>query len=96
MPGVKPLSSGSLLPLALLDIVLTSGGIFDNSNPVPENSEAGTVGSMKITFESCSNGTIEYEMPDLGLSGEIPIQRIVNDNVALCEVLSSPEVTSKR
>jgi hypothetical protein len=32
---------------------------------------------------------VTYNITSVGESGEIPIQRIVNDNVALCEELSS-------
>jgi hypothetical protein len=32
---------------------------------------------------------VTYEIPSLGLSGEIPIQRIVEDNVLLCEALAN-------
>jgi hypothetical protein len=33
---------------------------------------------------------VNYEITSLGISGEIPIQRISPDNVALCEALTSP------
>ena len=32
-------------------------------------------------------GMIAYEIPSLDLSGEVPIERIALDNVALCESL---------
>jgi len=72
---------------ALLDIVVTKGGIFDMSEPEPENSDPGTVGSMEVIFKSCSGGLVKYNIPGLELMGEVPIQRIANDNVALCEAL---------
>jgi hypothetical protein len=72
---------------ALLDITVTEGGIFDAGEPRPRNSDPGTVGSMEVVFENCSRGIVKYNIPDLGLMGEIPIQRIANDNVALCEAL---------
>ena len=72
---------------ALLDIVETKGGIFDMSEPEPENSDPGTVGSMEVIFKSCSGGLVKYNIPGLDLMGEVPIQRIANDNVTLCEAL---------
>lgn len=77
--------------MAQLDIIVTSGGVFDRSEPEPENSVPGSVGTMKLMFNNCSNGLVEYDMPGLGLSGTVPLQRVANDNVALCEVLSVPE-----
>ena len=72
---------------AMLDITVTEGGIFDMAEPVPFNSEPGAVGSMEVEFESCTRGVVKYDMTDLDLKGEVPIQRIVNDNEALCEAL---------
>jgi len=74
---------------ASLDVVVTSGGLFDSEAPAPVNSGPGSVGSMEVSFESCYRGVVKYDLPALGLSGEVPIQRIVNDNVALCESLDS-------
>jgi len=75
---------------ALLDIVETKGGIFDMTEPVPVSSDPGSVGSMEVIFENCSRGVVKYDLPGLDLMGEVPIQRIVNDNVALCEALDEP------
>lgn len=74
---------------ALLDITLTQGGVLDMAEPQPENSEKGSVGSMEVIFENCSEGVVKYDMPGLGLVGEVPIQRVANDNVALCEALNA-------
>jgi hypothetical protein len=74
---------------AMLDITVTSGGVFDMGEPVPENSAPGSVGTMEVTFVSCTSGLVKYNMPGLGLAGEVPIQRVVNDNVALCEALDA-------
>ena len=66
-----------------LDVNLSSGGVFDAANPPvgpPEN-----VGNIQVHFTSCVNGVVAYDIPSLGLSGEVPIQRIVLDNVARCE-----------
>lgn len=72
---------------ALLDITVTEGGVFDSPAPAPTGSVQGT---MTLEFESCAAGTVSYRLPDLGLENEVPIQRVVQDNVALCEALADP------
>ena len=42
---------------------------------------------MTITWDDCETATLSYDIPDLGLMGEVPLQRIALDNVALCEAL---------
>lgn len=68
---------------ATLDINLSQGGVFDMPDPPVEPAEK--IGTMVITWENCNSAVVSYDMPDLGLAGEIPIQRIVLDNVAACE-----------
>jgi sugar lactone lactonase YvrE len=46
-------------------------------------------GTIKLEFVDCKNGLVSYEITSLGISSEIPIERIVQDNVALCELLGS-------
>ena len=61
---------------------------FDAAEPPASNDGVGD-GTMVVEFADCSAGMVTYEIPSLGLSGEIPIQRIVEDNVPLCEALAS-------
>jgi len=42
---------------------------------------------MTVTWSDCESALVSYDIPSLGLAGEIPIERIVPDNVALCESL---------
>ena len=44
-------------------------------------------GTMTLEFADCTEGLVSYEITSLGISGEFPIQRIVPDNVPLCESL---------
>jgi N-acetylneuraminic acid mutarotase len=74
---------------ANLTIFVTEGGIFDAAEPVAETDPAGD-GTMRIEFADCSEGLVNYQITSLDISGEIPIQRITPDNVALCEALASP------
>jgi hypothetical protein len=45
---------------------------------------------MMIQFKNCIEGLVNYEITSLGISGEIPIERIALDNVSLCEGMASP------
>ena len=71
---------------AELTIYLTQGGVFDSAEP-PATTDPDGYGTMMVQFFSCNAGRITYDIPSLGLRGEIPIQRIVEDNVTLCEAL---------
>jgi len=74
---------------ATLTIFVTKGGVFDAAQPPATTDPAGD-GTMTIEFADCENGLVNYEITSLGISGEIPIQRIALDNVPLCEALASP------
>ena len=73
---------------ANLTIFLTEGGVFDSAQPAASTDQAG-YGTMTLEFVDCSEGLVHYEIPSLGLSGDIPIQRIVTDNLPLCLALGS-------
>ena len=72
---------------AELKIFVTEGGVFDAAEPATTTDPAGD-GSISIEFASCSEGLLSYEITSLGLSGEIPIERVALDNVPLCESLN--------
>lgn len=69
-----------------LEIDIASGGIFDTEEPIPGHEAAG---SIMLQFDDCMSGSLYYDIPSIGRSGLVPIQRIANDNVALCERLSA-------
>lgn len=71
----------------LLDVELTSGGIFNSAEPAPLQEPA--YGTITIVFHGCRCATLTYDFPSLGLTGTIPLQRIANDNVAHCEELNA-------
>jgi hypothetical protein len=75
--------------VADLTIYLTEGGLFDSDTP-PASTDQDGYGTMTIEFADCSKGRVDYEIPSLGLSGKIPIQRTALDNEPLCEALSNP------
>jgi hypothetical protein len=71
---------------ANLTIFLTQGGVFDSAEPVASTDPAGD-GTMTVTFTDCTAGLVSYVITSLGISGEIPIERIAPDNVGLCQTL---------
>jgi plastocyanin len=68
---------------ATLTLYETAGGVFDAPTPVPD--PALQVGTIDIIWTGCNAGLLSYDLPSLSLSGDIPIQRIVLDNVPACE-----------
>lgn len=69
----------------VMDIEITSGGLFDTGSPIQRTSD----GIITLTFDDCYSGTIDYDITSINQQGSVPIQRAANDNVALCEALSS-------
>lgn len=59
--------------------------MFDQEDPPPDPAEA--IGTMTIEWCDCEKGKLNYNMPALGLAGNINLERITLDNVALCEAL---------
>jgi PKD repeat protein len=69
--------------MATLDVYLTAGGRFDTVQPAPETSDP--IGTITIVWTGCNSGTLAYDLPSLGLSGSIDIERIVLVKVPDCE-----------
>ena len=67
---------------ANLTLIVSSGGTFDSPEPEVTNVEDGTI---TIKWTGCNSGILTYNITSLGLMGEIPIERIVLDNVPACE-----------
>lgn len=71
--------------VAILDVELTEGGIFDSPSPMPMQTQG--YGTISVEVTSCNSMLLVYEFPDLDLAGEIPMSRIALDNVAGCYLL---------
>lgn len=71
--------------MAMLDVYNTVGGVFDMAEPVPQTGDP--VGTITITWTDCENGVLTYDLVQPMVMGEIPIQRLVADNVPLCQAL---------
>ena len=70
---------------ASLEISMTAGGVFDSAEPAPDAPVP--TGTMTIKWSNCNSAMLSYQMDSPELSGEFPIERVVLDNVALCEAL---------
>ena len=68
---------------SVMGISVATGGIFDT----PTDIERYDDGTITLTFSDCSSATVEYDIPSIGRTGTIPIQRVAADNIALCEAL---------
>ena len=73
---------------AVLNIVLTSGGLFDTPGGVERTDPPGSDGTLIVTFDSCNSGTVDYDIPSISSQGTVPIQRIAPDNIVVCEALN--------
>jgi hypothetical protein len=69
---------------AVLDIEVTSGGVFDMAEPMPTQE---TDGTLTVEFSGCNEGMMSYDIPSLSLVGDIPIQRIALDNADECQAM---------
>ncbi|MEM1411164.1 MAG: carbohydrate binding domain-containing protein [Pseudomonadota bacterium] len=69
---------------AELEVSLTSGGVFDSASPRPETVD---YGRLTLTFQDCSSAELAYDLPAAERRGRITLQRVVNENIALCEAL---------
>lgn len=70
---------------AQLEITITTGGIFDSTDPAPVNAPGG---SILLEFDDCNSGTLTYDIPSINRLGVVPIERVAIDNVALCQTLT--------
>jgi hypothetical protein len=67
---------------------VTEGGVFDAATPAASTDLAGD-GTLTIEFAGCTEAMVTYAITSLGISGEIPIERIAASNVPLCESLNA-------
>jgi len=71
-----------------MDIELTSGGLFDTPTEISRTDPPGSDGTIILTFTSCNSGAVEYDIPSIDRQGVVPVRRVANDNISLCEALS--------
>ena len=87
--GLVQLSTGDLLRAAVAagtqagkeaQAVMASGGLVSDDIVI-------AILRDRLAEADCANGVIEYDIPSISRKGDVPIQRIVSDNIALCEQL---------
>jgi sugar lactone lactonase YvrE len=71
----------------MMNITMTSGGIFDTSTEIERTDPAGSDGTLTLTFDDCNSGTIDYDITSINRQGTVPIRRVADDNIVLCEAL---------
>jgi hypothetical protein len=74
---------------AIMEIEMTSGGLFDAATIIERTEPPGSDGTILLTFTSCNSATVEYNIPSINRQGIVPIQRVANDNIVLCEALKA-------
>ncbi len=74
---------------SLMQIEMTSGGIFDATSIIDRTDPPGSDGTIILTFDGCNSGTIEYDIQSINRQGIIPIVRVANDNIVICEALKA-------
>ena len=75
--------------MAVMNIDITSGGLFDTATDITRTDPAGSDGTITLSFDGCGSGLVEYDITSINQQGSVPIKRITDDNVALCEALAS-------
>jgi len=73
----------------LMNIEMTSGGIFDTATDIRRTDPPGSDGTILLIFTSCNSATVEYDIPSINRQGIVPIQRVAGDNIALCQALNT-------
>jgi len=88
-PGHRWLTAGGVIGgnKVLMNIEMTSGGIFDTPTDIQRTDPPGSDGTIILTFDSCNSGTVEYDITSINQQGIVPIQRVANDNIVICEAL---------
>jgi plastocyanin len=69
---------------AVLDIFLSTGGTLNSPQP-PVFTDPMPYGSMIITWTDCNTALLSYDIPSLGLMGDVVIERAFPENVPVCE-----------
>lgn len=69
---------------AVLEIEIASGGLFDTA---VEDIQRTPDGTIILSFSDCGSGLVEYDIPSINQQGSVPIERVADDNIALCEAL---------
>lgn len=69
---------------ATLDVFLSTGGTLDSPDP-PVFTDPEPYGTIIIRWTGCNSAVLTYDIPALGLLGDIEIERAFPENVPICE-----------
>jgi hypothetical protein len=73
---------------AIMLVEMTAGGIFDTPTGIQRTDPPGSDGEIVLTFSSCNSATVLYDIPSINMQGIVPIRRVADDNIVICEALS--------
>ncbi|MFC1775787.1 WD40 repeat domain-containing protein [Pseudomonadota bacterium] len=73
---------------ARMNIEMTSGGLFDTATEITLTDPPGSDGTIILTFNGCNSGSVEYDIPSINRHNVVPIRRVANDNIVICEALN--------
>jgi len=85
LTGVGPIEGNQVT----MEIEMTSGGLFDTPTLIDRTDPPGSDGTIILIFTSCNSATIEYDIPSINRQGTVPIRRVADDNIVLCEALKT-------
>ncbi len=55
------------------DVMITSGGMFDTTPPMVQNTDpVGSDGTITLTFSDCNSGLVEYDITSIDQQGSVP------------------------
>jgi hypothetical protein len=88
-PGHRWMTAAGLIDndQSEMNIEFASGGIFDTASEITRTDPPGSDGTLKLKFDNCNTGSIEYDITSINAQGTVPIQRVAADNAALCNAL---------
>jgi len=69
---------------ASIDVSETTGGLFDDSQPV----STGPIGTMTVDFIDCSSATLSYVLPNEAREGIMDLTRLLPKGRSLCEEIA--------
>jgi hypothetical protein len=72
---------------AQLEAELTTGGTFNNAETIA--SQDPNYGFINLDFANCEEAMVSFDFPTAGQTGEFIINRVLPDNIALCEALQA-------
>jgi hypothetical protein len=61
----------------------------DKGDALADTDPPGVDGTLTLTFDSCNSGSVENDITSIDKQGIIPIGRVADDNIVICEALNA-------